>query len=106
MNTRPAEIGDVGIVLGLERYGSISGLLLQTEEGEQAHLWGDARMVEAIVDALLGERVEVVEAEGSVYGAHGICPLDAAPCWTGPVFVPIACAHDHVNIRQSPPSPS
>ena len=76
MNTRPAEIGDVGVVLGLERYGSISGLLLQTEGGEPAHLWGDARMVEAIVDALLGERVEVVEAEGSVYGAHGICPLD------------------------------
>ena len=78
MNARPAEIGDEGVVLGLDCHGSISTLILQIDEDEQAYLYGDWRMVANIVEAFEGERVEVVETEGSTYGAHGIRPLDMA----------------------------
>ena len=78
MSTCPAEIGDEGVVLGLESHGSISTLILQIEEDEQAYLYGDWRMIANIVEAFEGERVEVVETRGSAYGAHGIRPLDIA----------------------------
>ena len=78
MNMRPAEIGDEGVVLGLESHGSIATLILQIAEDEQAYLYGDWRMVADLVDAFVGEHVEVVEAEGSAFGAHGIRPLDIA----------------------------
>lgn len=77
MHLRPAEIGDEGVVVGLEHHDSISTLVLQVAEGEQMFLYGDRRMVAGLVAAFLGEWVEVVEAEGSSYGAHGIQPLDA-----------------------------
>ena len=76
MHTRPAEIGDEGVLLGLESHGSIAALVLQVAEGEQAYLYGDWRMVADLVEAFEGDRVEVVEAEGSAYGAHGLRPLD------------------------------
>lgn len=78
MNNRPAEIGDEGVVLGLENFGSIAALVLQVGEDELAHLYGDWRMVADLVEAFAGERVEIVETEGSAYGAHGIRPLDIA----------------------------
>ena len=76
MHMRPAEIGDEGVVLGLENHGSIATLLLQVSDDEQVYLYGDWRMVADLVEAFAGERVEVVEAEGSAYGAHGIRSLD------------------------------
>ena len=76
MNTRPAQIGDQGTVVGQESYGSIATLLLQVGDDEQVYLYGDWRMVADLVEAFAGERVEVVEAEGSAYGAHSIRPLD------------------------------
>lgn len=78
MTTRTAEIGDIGILAGQERHGSISGLLIQIDGDTQAYLNGDWRMISHLVEAFEGERVEVVEAEGSGYGAHGIRPLDNA----------------------------
>ena len=75
MNMRPAEVGDEGVLLGLERHGSIATLILQVDEDEQAYLYGDWRMVADLVEAFAGERVEVVEAEGSSYGAHAIRPV-------------------------------
>lgn len=75
MTMRPAEIGDQGTVVGLEGYGSIATLVLQVAEEEQAYLYGEWRMVTDLVDAFLGEHVEIVETEGSFYGAHGIRPM-------------------------------
>jgi hypothetical protein len=75
MNIQPAEIGDEGVLLGLESHGSIGTLIFQVGDDEQAFLYGDWRMVADIVEAFEGERVEVVEEEGSSYGAHGIRPL-------------------------------
>lgn len=76
MNMRPAEIGDEGVLLGLESHGSIATLILQVSEDELAYLYGDTRMVASLVEAFAGERVAVVEDEGSAYGAHGIRPLE------------------------------
>ncbi len=78
MTTRTAKIGDIGILAGQERHGSISGLLIQIDAETQAHLYGDWRMVNDLVETFEGGQVEVVEAEGSGYGAHGIRPLDRA----------------------------
>lgn len=75
MNIRAAEIGDEGVLLGLESHGSIASLFLQVGEDEQVYLYGEWRMVADLVEAFAGERVEIVEAEGSAYGAHGIRPL-------------------------------
>ena len=77
MNMRPAEIGDEGVVLGLESHGSIATLILQVGEGEQVYLYGGWRMAANLVEAFAGECVEIVGAEGSVYGAHGIRSLRA-----------------------------
>ena len=41
MNTRPAEIGDEGVLLGLESHSSIATLILQGGENELAYLYGD-----------------------------------------------------------------
>ncbi len=76
MTTRPAEIGDIGILAGQERHGSISGLLIQIDADTQAHLYSDWRLVSDLVEAFEGEQVEVVETEDNGYGAHGILPLD------------------------------
>jgi hypothetical protein len=76
MTIRPAEIGDQGVLLGLESHGSIGTLILRVGDDEQAFLYGDWRMVTDIVEAFEGERVEVVRDEGSSYGAHGIRPLE------------------------------
>ena len=76
MNSRPAEIGDCGVLVGQDRHGTISGLLIQIDKDTQAHLFGDWRMVGHIVEAVEGERIEVVVTDGSSYGAHGIRPLD------------------------------
>ena len=77
MDTRPAEIGDEGVLLGLESHGSVATLLVQVGEDERAYLCGDWRMVAYLVDAFQGERVEIVEDEGSVYGAHGVRPMES-----------------------------
>ena len=74
MHIRPADIGDEGVVLGLERHGSVGTLILQVGDDEQAYLHGDWRMVAEIANAFEAERVEIVEAEGSSYGAHGVRP--------------------------------
>ena len=76
MNMRPAEIGDEGVLLGLVSHGSIATLILQVGDDEQVYLHGDWRVVAEIADSFEGEHVEVVEGEGSAYGAHGIQPLD------------------------------
>ena len=76
MHIRPAEIGDEGVLLGLESHGSIGTLVLQVSESEQAYLHGDWRMVADIAVAFEGERVAVIEGEGSAYGAHAIRPLE------------------------------
>ena len=68
---------DSTVLLGLESHGSIGTLILQVGDDEQAFLHGDWRMVAEIADAFEGERVEVVEGEGSPWGAHAIGPLDA-----------------------------
>ena len=73
MHIRPAELGDEGVLLGLESHGSIGTLILQVGDDEQAYLHGDGRMAAEIA----GQRVEVVEGEGSPWGAHAIRPLDA-----------------------------
>ena len=78
MNIRPAEIGDQGVVVGLNSHGSIAPLILQIAKEEQVYLYGDWRMIAELVDAFVGERVGVVETEGSAYGAHNIRPLDIA----------------------------
>lgn len=77
MNLRPAQIGDQGTVVGLERHGSIATLVLQIGEEEQAYLYGDRRMVADLVAVFAGKPVEVVEGEGSAYGAHDIMPLES-----------------------------
>ena len=79
MKIRPAEIGDQGTVVGLESHGSIAALVLLVGEDEQAYLYGDWRMVAGLAAAFAGEPVEVVEGEGSAYGAHDIRPLDFDP---------------------------
>lgn len=79
MNLRPAQIGDQGTLVGLEGHGSIATLVLQVGEEEQAYLYGDWRMVADLVAAFAGEPVEVVEGEGSSYGAHDIMPLEPFP---------------------------
>lgn len=61
--------------MGLNSQGSIATLILQIAEDEQAYLYGDWRMIAELVDAFVDEHVEVVETEGSAYGAHGIRPL-------------------------------
>ena len=66
MSFRPAQVGDQGIVLGQESYGSIAALVLQ-----------------------VGEPVEVVEGEASSYGAHNIVPWDAVPSLNP--AVPLCC---------------
>lgn len=76
MTIRPAEIGDKGVLLGLESHGSIGTLILQVGYDEQAYLHGDWRMLADIAEAFEDERVEVVQDEGSSYGAHGILPLE------------------------------
>ena len=78
MNNRLAEIGDEGVLLGLESHGSIAALALQVGDDELIHLYGDWRMVADLVETFQGERVEVVETVDSAYGAHGIRPLDIA----------------------------
>ena len=77
MRLRPAEIGDQGTVVDLESHGSIATLVLQVGDEEQAYIYGDRRMVADLVAALAGEPVEVVEGEGSAYGAHDIMPLQS-----------------------------
>ena len=76
MHIRPAEIGDEGVLIGLESHGSICTLVLQIGEGEQAYLHGDWRMVADTAEAFEGERVAVIEDEGSAYGAHAIRLLE------------------------------
>ena len=76
MNIRPAQIGDEGVLIGLESHGSIGTLVLQVGDNEQAYIYGDRRMIAEITDAFEGERVEVVVGEGSAYGAHDIRPLE------------------------------
>ena len=77
MHIRPAEIGDDGVLLCLERHGSIGTLILQVGADEQAYLHGDWRMAAEIAAAFEGERVEVVEGESSPWGAHAIRSLNA-----------------------------
>ena len=76
---RPAQIGDQGTLVGQESHGSIATLLLQVAENEQAFIYGDRRMVADLVATFAGEPVEVVEGEGSPYGAHDILPLEPFP---------------------------
>ena len=76
MRIRPAEIGDEGVLLGSEAHGSLGTLILQLNEGEQAFLHGDWRMVAEIADTLAGERIEVIKGEGSSYGAHDLRHLE------------------------------
>ena len=76
MNMRPAELGDQGTLVGLQSYGSIATLVLQIGDDQQAYLSGDWRMVADLVEAFGGQRVEVVEGEGSPYGAHDIRQVD------------------------------
>ena len=78
MRLRPAEIGDQGTLIGLESHGSIAALVLRVGDDEQAHLFGDWRMVGDLVEAFKGWRVEVVEGEGSAFGAHDIRPCEYA----------------------------
>lgn len=76
VNIRPAEIGDQGTLATLRSHGSIVVLVLQISAEEQAYLFGDWRMVADLVEAFGGQRVEVVEGEGSPYGAHDIRPVE------------------------------
>jgi hypothetical protein len=75
MNIRPAEIGDEGVLVGLESHVSIGTLMLQVGDDEQAYLHGDWRMLADILEAFEGQPVEVAQAEGSSYGAHAIRPF-------------------------------
>ena len=72
MNIRPAQVGDEGVLLGQESQGGMATLTIQIGEGQLAYLHGDWRTVADLVEALQGERVEIVEAEGSVYGAYAV----------------------------------
>ena len=69
MNSRPAQVGDEGVLLGSESHGGMATLTIQVGEDQLAYLHGDWRMVADLVEALQGERVEIVETEGSVYAA-------------------------------------
>ena len=77
MHIRHAEVGDEGVLLGLESHGSVGTLILQVGDDEQAYLHGDWRMVAEITVTFEGERVEVIEDQGSPWGAHAIRSLDA-----------------------------
>ena len=76
MNIRPAQIGDTGTVSGSMEHGSITMLIIQIAVDAEVFIYGDWRMITPIVEATLGERVEVVEGEGSAWGAHAIRPVE------------------------------
>ena len=72
MTIRPAKIGDRGTLVCLENHGSTAVLALQISDEEQAYLIGDWRMVADLVEAFGGERVEIIEGEGSSWSAHDV----------------------------------
>ena len=75
MTMRLAKIGDQGTLVGLQSHGSIAALVLQTNDHEQASLYGDWRVIRDLAEAFQGQRIEVVAGEGSTYGVHGILPI-------------------------------
>ena len=72
MHLRPAQIGDIGTVSGSVDHGSITMLVIRIDDDTEVFLYGDWRMIKPIVAATLGERVEVVEGDGSLWGAHHV----------------------------------
>jgi len=76
MRERRAHIGDVGVILGWRPHdlSGLAELLLDVSDG-YATLPGDWRCIRMIAEALGGQRVQIVEAEGSSYGCHGVVPV-------------------------------
>lgn len=85
-SVRQAKVGDVGTVIGVETHGMGSGMwtLIIERTNPRAkvrarafsQLHGDWRPIRDIYEATKGQRVEIVESEGSAYGCHAVRPLD------------------------------
>jgi len=79
---RAAKIGDRGMIFGwtMSPGSGLGQLLMKPDPDKEEFLFinGDWRPISQIAEALDGQEVEVVEAEGSPYGCHAVQPLEMA----------------------------
>ncbi|MBE7159024.1 MAG: hypothetical protein INR62_11430 [Rhodospirillales bacterium] len=47
-------------------------LIIRVDDDTEVFLYGDWRMIATLVKTTLGERVEVVEGDESLWGAHNL----------------------------------
>lgn len=75
--SRPAFVGDRGIVLGVitSELSGVAQLAIRISDTGIALLSGDWRCIRQIADDLLHEEIEVVESENSIYGCHSVRSL-------------------------------